>query len=70
MINEEVHVFIQSERNEQFEESGYFFPITVLSGDEVKVCRDSLERFEASQEVHSNPPSGTRLTCCSSGSTT
>ena len=34
---------------EQFEESGYFFPITVLSGDEVKVCRDSLERFEASQ---------------------
>ena len=34
---------------EQFEEHGYFFPITVLSGDEVKVCRDSLERFEASQ---------------------
>ena len=34
---------------EQFEESGYFFPIPVLSGDEVKVCRDSLERFEASQ---------------------
>jgi len=34
---------------EQFEESGYFFPISVLSGDEVKVCRDSLERFEASQ---------------------
>ena len=34
---------------EQFEESGYFFPITVLSVDEVKVYRDSLERFETSQ---------------------